>query len=56
MDSNDLVYLSVLERYGKTGEIGYGLLQNFGLNGGAVGSSGATMLTMWLSQANLQRT
>ena len=39
MDSNDLVYLSVVERYGKTGEIGYGLLQNFGLNGGAVGSS-----------------
>ena len=39
MESNDLVYLSVVERYGKTGEIGYGLLQNFGLNGGAVGSS-----------------
>ena len=39
MDSNDLVYLSVVERYGKTGEIGYGLLQNFGLKGGAVGSS-----------------
>ena len=39
MESNDLVYLSVVERYGKTGEIGYGLLQNFGLSGGAVGSS-----------------
>ncbi|MBC2605433.1 adenine deaminase [Pelagicoccus albus] len=39
MASNDLCYLSVVERYGKSGEIGYGLLQNFGLKGGAVGSS-----------------
>ena len=39
MDANDLVYLTVVERYGKTGGIGYGLLQNFGLTGGAVGSS-----------------
>lgn len=39
MNSNDLVYLTVIERYGKSGGIGYGLLQNFGLSGGAVGSS-----------------
>ncbi|MCH2386652.1 MAG: amidohydrolase family protein, partial [Opitutales bacterium] len=39
MDANDLVYLSVVERYGKTGGIGHGLLQNFGLTDGAVGSS-----------------
>lgn len=39
MDKNDLCYLSVVERYGKSGEIGYGFLQNFGLKNGAVGSS-----------------
>lgn len=39
LSKNELCYLSVVERYGKSGEIGYGLLQNFGLNGGAVGSS-----------------
>jgi len=39
MKANDLVYLSVVERYGKSGAIGHGLLQNFGLSGGAVGSS-----------------
>ncbi|MDQ8187776.1 adenine deaminase C-terminal domain-containing protein [Pelagicoccus sp. SDUM812002] len=37
--AEDLCYLSVIERYGKTGEVGYGLLQNFGLKRGAVGSS-----------------
>lgn len=39
LETNDLCYLSVIERYGKTGEVGYGLLQNFGLENGAVGSS-----------------
>ncbi|MDQ8205477.1 adenine deaminase C-terminal domain-containing protein [Pelagicoccus sp. SDUM812003] len=39
LSDNDLCYLTVVERYGKTGEIGYGFLQNFGLKGGAVGSS-----------------
>ncbi|EDY84359.1 Amidohydrolase family protein [Verrucomicrobiia bacterium DG1235] len=39
LEENDLCYLSVIERYGKSGEIGYGLLQNFGLKDGAVGSS-----------------
>jgi adenine deaminase len=36
---NDLVYLTVLERHGKNGGIGYGLLRGFGLENGAVGSS-----------------
>ncbi|MCH6258903.1 amidohydrolase family protein [Puniceicoccaceae bacterium K14] len=39
LQENSLCYLTVIERYGKTGEIGYGLLQNFGLTQGAVGSS-----------------
>lgn len=39
LKANDLCYISVVERYGKSGEIGYGLLQNFGLENGAVGSS-----------------
>lgn len=39
MATNDVCYLSVIERYDKTGEVGYGLLQNFGLTKGAVGSS-----------------
>jgi adenine deaminase len=34
-----LVYLTVLERYGKNGGVGYGLLKNFGLKHGAVASS-----------------
>lgn len=36
---NQLCYLSVVERYNKSGAVGYGLLQNFGLENGAVGSS-----------------
>ncbi len=38
-DKHDLCFVSVLERYGKTGEVAHGLLQNFGLNAGAVASS-----------------
>jgi adenine deaminase len=36
---HELVYLTVLERYGKNGGAGYGLLKNFGLKNGAVASS-----------------
>ncbi|MEM8866942.1 MAG: adenine deaminase C-terminal domain-containing protein [Verrucomicrobiota bacterium] len=36
---HDLCYLTVVERYGQNGGIGYGLLQNFGLKNGAVASS-----------------
>jgi adenine deaminase len=36
---NELVYLTVLERHGKNGGIGYGLLAGFGLSDGAVASS-----------------
>lgn len=39
LQKNDLCYLSVVERYGKSGDVAYGLLQNFGLSNGAVGSS-----------------
>jgi adenine deaminase len=36
---NALVYLAVLERHGKHGQVGYGLLKGFGLTNGAVASS-----------------
>jgi len=39
LEANDLCYLTVVERYGLNGGIGYGLLQNFGLKDGAVASS-----------------
>jgi len=39
LEANDLCYLTVVERYGKNGGVGYGLLQNFGLKHGAVASS-----------------
>ncbi|WP_269525164.1 adenine deaminase [Coraliomargarita parva] len=39
LQANDLCFLTVVERYGQNGGIGYGLLQNFGLERGAVGSS-----------------
>ena len=36
---NDCCHLAVIERYGKTGEVAHGFLQNFGLRSGAVASS-----------------
>ncbi|TVP80098.1 MAG: adenine deaminase [Puniceicoccaceae bacterium] len=39
LEANDLCYLTVIERYGQNGGVGYGLLQNFGLKNGAVASS-----------------
>ena len=39
LGENDLCFLTVVERYGQNGGIGYTLLQNFGLRGGAVASS-----------------
>lgn len=36
---HDLCYLAVLERYGQNQGVGRGVLQNFGLRGGAVASS-----------------
>lgn len=39
LESNDLCFLTVVERYGINGGVGYGLLQNFGLENGAVASS-----------------
>jgi adenine deaminase len=35
----DLCFLTVIERHGKTGGVGYGLLKDFGLKSGAVASS-----------------
>jgi adenine deaminase len=35
----DLCFLTVIERHGKTGGVGFGLLQDFGLKHGAVASS-----------------
>jgi adenine deaminase len=37
--AHELVYLTVLERHGKNGNVGHGLLKNFGLKNGAVASS-----------------
>ena len=39
LEEHDLCYLTVVERYGKNGGVGYSLLQNFGLKSGAVASS-----------------
>lgn len=39
MATHDLCHLTVLERHGRTGGVGHGVLQNFGLRDGAVGSS-----------------
>ncbi len=39
MQREKLVYLTVVERYGRHGNIGYGLLKGFGLTDGAVASS-----------------
>ena len=39
VEEHGLVYLTVLERYGKHGRSGHGLLQGFGLKNGAVASS-----------------
>ena len=39
LEENDLCYLTVVERYGFNGGVGYSLLQNFGLKSGAVASS-----------------
>jgi adenine deaminase len=39
LEANDLCYLTVIERHGINGGVGYGLLQNFGLKNGAVASS-----------------
>ena len=39
LEEHDLCYLTVVERYGKNGGIGYSLLQNFGITTGAVASS-----------------
>ena len=35
----ELIYLTVVERHGRNGNIGYGLLKKFGLKNGAVASS-----------------
>jgi len=39
LDAHDLCFVSILERHGRTGEVAHGLLQGFGLTGGAVASS-----------------
>jgi adenine deaminase len=39
LQANDLCFLTVIERHGLNGGVGYGLLQNFGLHTGAVASS-----------------
>jgi adenine deaminase len=39
IEREQLVYLTVVERHGLNGNIGYGLLKNFGLKNGAVASS-----------------
>ena len=38
-DAHDLCFVSVIERYGQSGSVAHGLLQNFGLRSGAVASS-----------------
>jgi adenine deaminase len=39
LKDHDLCFLTVIERHGKNGGIGYGLLRDFGLTNGAVASS-----------------
>lgn len=38
-NKNDLAYLAVVERYGKTGNVGLGFVQGFGLKHGALAST-----------------
>lgn len=38
-ERHDLCFVTVIERYGKAGNVAHGLLQNFGLSTGAVASS-----------------
>jgi adenine deaminase len=39
LEENDCCHLAVIERYGKSGAVGHGFLQHFGLSAGAVASS-----------------
>ena len=39
LESNDLCFVAVVERHGKSGDVAHGLLQNFGLRKGAVAST-----------------
>ncbi len=39
LEVQDLCFLAVVERHGKTGGVGHGFLQNFGLKSGAVAST-----------------
>jgi len=39
LQANDCCHLAVVERYGKSGAVAHGFLQNFGLRAGAVASS-----------------
>ncbi len=39
LDQHDVCFLTVVERHGKNGGVGYGLLRDFGLTRGAVASS-----------------
>ena len=38
-EAHDLCFVSIVERYGKSGAVAHGLLQNFGISSGAVASS-----------------
>lgn len=39
LEARDCCFLAVVERYGKSGQVAHGLLQNFGMQRGAVASS-----------------
>lgn len=55
---HDLCFVSVIERYGKSGEVAHGLLQNFGLKSGAVASSvghdAHNIIVAGLNEADMQ--
>ena len=58
LTANDLCFVSVIERYGKTGDVAHGLLQNFGLKSGAVASSvghdAHNIIVAGLNEADMQ--
>jgi len=58
LEANDCCHLAVVERYGKSGEVGKGFLQNFGLKYGAVASSvghdAHNVIVAGLNEADMQ--
>lgn len=57
-EAHDLCFVSVVERYGQSGAVAHGLLQNFGIRSGAVASSvghdAHNLIVAGISEADMQ--